>query len=56
MLVHGNCITIAKIGDTIRRLNDFYPFQKPATKIRYDSVRDRVIAGGLDSQLKFFEI
>ena len=56
MLVHGNCITIAKNGDTIRRLNDFYPFQKPATKIRYDSVRDRVIAGGLDSQLKFFEI
>ena len=47
---------MAKIGDTIRRLNDFYPFQKPATKVRYDSVRDRVIAGGLDSQLKFFEI
>jgi len=49
MVAHGNCVSIAKIGDTIRRLNDFYPFQKPATKIRYDSVRDRVIAGGLDS-------
>ena len=26
------------------------------TRVRYDKARDRVIAGGLDSQLKFFTV
>ena len=33
----------------------FFPFQKPALRVRYDSHRDRIIAGGLDGQLKFFQ-
>ena len=35
--------------------NSFYPFQKPALRVRYDCNRDRIIAGGLDGQLKFFQ-
>lgn len=50
-------MTLAKINETsIRRLNDFYPFQKPCLKVRYDHSKNRVIAGGLDSQLKFFQV
>ena len=33
----------------------FFPFQKPALRVRYDAHRDRIIAGGLDGQLKFFQ-
>ena len=33
----------------------FYPFQKPATRIRYDKHRNRIVAGGLDGHLKFFQ-
>lgn len=57
VIAQGNTLTLAKLAEnTIRRLNDFYPFQKPCLKVRYDKTRERVIAGGLDSQLKFFQI
>ena len=40
---------------SLEEKTSFYPFQKPATRVRYDAHRDRIIAGGLDSQLKFFQ-
>lgn len=57
VVAQGNTLTLAKINETsIRRLNDFYPFQKPCTKVRYDQAKNRIIAGGLDNQLKFFAV
>ena len=47
---------MAKVDDRIRRLNDFYPFQKPVTRVIYDKTRERILAGGMDGQVKFFEI
>jgi hypothetical protein len=57
VVAQGNTLTLAKLADdSIRRLNDFYPFQKPCLKVRYDPTKKRVIAGGLDGQLKFFQV
>ena len=57
VVAQGNTLTLAKLAnDTIRRLNDFYPFQKPCLKVKYEKARERVIAGGLDCQLKFFKV
>ena len=40
---------------SLEEKDSFYPFQKPALRVRYDVHRDRIIAGGLDGQLKFFQ-
>lgn len=57
VIAHGNTLTLGLYdGVQIRRLNDFYPFQKPCLKVKYDRARERVIAGGMDSQLKFFHL
>lgn len=57
VLAQGNTLTLASLANnTIRRLNDFYPFQKPCLKVKYDKVRERVIAGGSDCQLKYFQL
>ena len=57
LITHGNALSVAEVGtEGLVGKSDFFPFQKPATRVRYDSVRDRVIAGGLDSQLKFFTV
>jgi len=57
VVAQGNTLTLAKMDESsIRRLNDFYPFQKPCLKVKYDATKKRVIAGGLDSHLKFFSV
>ena len=58
LIANGNALSVAEIDATNSLIakNNFYPFQKPATRVRYDKGRDRVIAGGLDSQLKFFTV
>ena len=57
-MANGNALSVAEITEqgTLEQKQSFYPFQKPAMRVRYDKARDRVIAGGLDSQLKFFEV
>ena len=63
VVANGNSITLVDIQKSVDALcelsfdekTSFYPFQKPALKVRYDSHRDRIVAGGLDSQLKFFQ-
>ena len=56
VVANGNAITLIDIhkSEAFEEMTSFYPFQKPVSKVRYDSHRDRIIAGGLDSQLKFF--
>ena len=43
-------------SDSLTERSSFFPFQKPASRVRFDPSRDRVVAGGLDSQLKFFSV
>jgi len=58
VISHGNSLSIATISPEgiLEEQSSFFPFQKPATRVRYDACRDRVIAGGLDGHLKFFNI
>ena len=56
VVANGNSITLVDLNKQMEGENafefeeqtSFYPFQKPAAKVRYDSHRDRIIAGGLD--------
>ena len=54
----GSALSIVTLdgAQQLKKANDYYPFQKPVSRVRYDGARDRVIAGGLDCQLKFFSI
>lgn len=57
VIAHGNALTVAEVGtEGLVAKSNFFPFQKPCTRIRYDKGRDRVVAGGLDSHLKFFNV
>ena len=60
VVTHGNAISVVEVSRgsdaLLETKQSFFPFQKPATRVRYDAGRDRIIAGGLDSQLKFFNI
>jgi len=57
IIANGNALSVAEVDvNGLTSKSNFYPFQKPATRIRYDKGRDRVVAGGLDSQLKFFNV
>ena len=53
-MANGNALTLVDVTAlehdqaSISESASFYPFQKPATRIRYDKYRDRIIAGGLD--------
>ena len=55
-VAHANTISMVSIQDSkLEQAGDFTLFQKPIIKISYDPVRERVLAGGLDSMLKFLE-
>jgi len=41
---------------TLRIIGECHVFQKPIMKLRYDKVRDRIVAGGLDNHLKFLSV
>ena len=59
IVANGNALSVVEIsnGNTgLETMSSFFPFQKATTRVRYDAGRDRVIAGGLDSQLKFFNV
>lgn len=43
-----NLALVATTPESIRLLQEFYPFQKPVMKVRYDHARQRILAGGLD--------
>ena len=54
VVANGNAITLVDLENQESKLayvekTSFYPFQKPALRVRYDAHRDRIIAGGLDS-------
>jgi WD40 repeat protein len=57
-VANGNTISIVKIDEAniMTRQNDYVAFQKPIMRIRYDKLKDRIIAGGFDSHLKFLTI
>jgi len=50
IVAHGNALSVAEMTSEgiLEHRSSFYPFQKPATRVRYDPIRNRVIAGGLD--------
>lgn len=53
----ANGSTLSQVNtDDLTLVKDFYPFQKPALKVRYDASRQRILAAGLDSQLKVFKM
>ena len=41
---------------SLELLQSIHAFQKPIMSVDYDFNRKRVIAGGLDQQMKFFEV
>ena len=49
-------MTIDRGNGQLAEATSYYPFQKTVTRVRYEASRDRIVAGGLDSQLKFFGI
>jgi WD40 repeat protein len=58
VIANGNALSLTKIIDNNRFeiVNEFHPFQKPIMRVRYDRVRQRLLAGGLDNMLKFFSV
>ena len=57
LVANGPYISIVKVeGDVLSGQAIIHAFQKPIMKVHFDSVRQRVIAGGLDCQIKFFEL
>lgn len=58
IVAHGNTLSVATVSPEhlLEEQSSFYPFQKPAMRVRYDATRDRVVAGGLDCQLKIFSV
>ena len=59
IVANGNALSVVEIsnGNTgLETMSSFFPFQKSSTRVRYDAGRDRVVAGGLDNQLKFFNV
>lgn len=54
-VAHGNAISQVMVGEKLETVSEFSLFQKPVIKVRYDDERDRVVAGGLDSMLKFMQ-
>ena len=58
MVANGGVMSHVKISEDTQLsiVREYHAFQKPIMKIRYDAHRQRVIAGGLDNQLKFFSL
>ena len=59
LVANGSFISIVQVSDdndNLQIVANIHAFQKPVLKVSYDSVRQRVIASGLDQQIKFFEI
>eukprot|EP00347_Sterkiella_histriomuscorum_P009274 403341835 len=57
-VANGNIISNLYINEQtlLLKQNEFVAFQKPVMRVQYDKTRDRLLAGGLDNQLKFFQI
>mmetsp|Transcript_16430 Transcript_16430/g.27849 ORF Transcript_16430/g.27849 Transcript_16430/m.27849 type:complete len:319 (-) Transcript_16430:35-991(-) len=66
LIANSNNISVAQLTiDTtpeggkvldLSLIDTFKLFQKPVLRVQYDFAKQRVIAGGLDCQLKFFEL
>ena len=61
LVANGNLISICEVSTTdgesrLEQLCTIHAFQKPIMKIVYDNERQRIIAAGLDQQIKFFEL
>lgn len=59
MVANGPYISILSIEDSepkLEMVTTIHAFQKPIMKVVYDATRERLIAAGLDQQMKFFEI
>jgi hypothetical protein len=61
MVANGPYISVLKVDDDeteplLKLVTTIHAFQKPIMKVVYDGTRERLIASGLDQQMKFFEI
>ena len=55
---NGNLISLISVDEeyNLKVLQNIHVFQKPVLTLVYDQVRKRIVAGGIDQQVKFFEI
>lgn len=58
VVANGSALTLLHLDalNNFKVVNEYFPFQRPIMRIKYDKTRQRIMAGGLDGQLKFFEI
>lgn len=58
IIANGNMLSVIKVdeADQLKLVSTVHVFQKPIMNVHYDENRKRVIAGGLDQQLKFFSL
>jgi len=58
VVANGSALTLLHLdaSNNFKIVNEYFPFQRPIMRIKYDKTRQRIMAGGLDGQLKFFEI
>lgn len=53
-------ITLVQISEDetldLRVIGESHVFQKPIMRLRFDKTRDRIVAGGMDSHLKFLSV
>lgn len=57
LVANGPLISIVEVKDeAMTLLTTFHAFQKPVLKVCWDSNKERILASGLDQQIKFFEL
>jgi len=59
IIANGNLLTLASVEDDCSSLvkkQDYQTFQKAIMKVRYEPTQKRIVAGGLDCQLKFYSL
>lgn len=58
VVANGSLMSVVKIGEDMmfEKLADYQAFQRPVMRVRYDSHRKRLLAGGLDGSLKLLSL
>lgn len=53
VIASGNAVTVVD-PESFKAVKTVSLFQKPITSLHYDPKRNRLVAGGMDNQLKFY--
>lgn len=54
-MANGSLLTVLNVtAEGLTRVADYQAFQRPVMRVRWDKTRERLMAAGMDQQLKVF--